>query len=51
MRKLYGDALLWDWSEERQRVEAKKVPEFAYNLELAAQTSLEGLVCAASSRL
>jgi hypothetical protein len=51
MRKLYGDALLWDWSEERQRVEAKKVPEFAYNLELAAQTSPSRLVCAASSRL
>jgi HEAT repeat protein len=43
MRKLYGDSLVWSWNEERKQVEGRKVPDFAYNLELAAQAGLDGL--------
>ncbi len=43
MRKLYGDSVIWSWNEERKQVEGRKVPDFAYNLELAAQAGLDGL--------
>jgi len=43
MNQLYGDALVWSWDEETQRAEARKVPQFMFNEELAVQACLDGL--------
>ncbi len=43
MNRLYGDALVWSWNDEKQRAESRAVPEFMFNEELAVQACLDGL--------
>ncbi len=41
MERLYGDSLVWRWNEETQRVNAREVPDFMLNEELAAQACFD----------